>query len=94
MEAGQRKASNFPNAHYVSPMYYQGSYNCKFSFWYNMYHYKLSSSNDARLNVLFRKNGKDTALWKMATSTGDKWKQATIQLPHCPRDFRVLLLFN
>lgn len=89
MEANQRKGGNFPNAHFVSPMYYMGAYDCKFTFWYNMYHAKVSSKNDARLNILYRKNGRDTQLWTTSKSTGDKWKQAVVQLPRCPRDFRV-----
>ena len=93
MEANQRKGSNFPNAHFVSPMYYQGAYNCKFSFWYNMYHYKISVKNDAKLNLLYRRNGKDTQLWTMARTTGNKWVQATVQLPRCPQDFRVNWIF-
>ncbi|XP_057298293.1 MAM and LDL-receptor class A domain-containing protein 2-like isoform X2 [Hydractinia symbiolongicarpus] len=90
MEANQRKGGNFPNAHFVSPMYYMGAYDCKFTFWYNMYHAKVSSKNDARLNILYRKNGRDTQLWTTSQSTGDKWKQAVVQLPRCPRDFRMI----
>ena len=93
MEAGQRKSGNFPNAHYTSPLYYQGAYDCKFTFWYNMYNYKISSKNDARLNVLYRKSGKDTKIWATAQSTGNTWKQATVQLPRCPSNFRVSCVF-
>ena len=91
MEADQTKGSNFPNAHYVSPMYYNGAYKCSFSFWYNMYHYNVAGGNDARLNILYRKTGKDTELWSSSQSTGDAWKQATVELPPCPKNFRVFL---
>ena len=89
MEASQRKFGKFPNAHYVSPMYYQGAYNCKFTFWYNMYHYDRKFFTDVKLNLLYRRNGRDTKLWSRQLTTGDKWKQATVQLPPCPSDFRV-----
>ncbi|XP_047128245.1 MAM and LDL-receptor class A domain-containing protein 1 isoform X1 [Hydra vulgaris] len=90
MEADQSKGSNFPNAHYVSPMYYKGGYKCTFSFWYNMYHLKVTGGNDASLNILYRKSGRDTKVWQSSQSTGDQWKNATVELPPCPKNFRIV----
>ena len=89
MEASQRKGGKYPNAQLVSPMYYKGAYNCKFTFWYNMYHFDRKIYSDVRLNVFYRRNGRDTKLWSSQKSTGNKWKQATVKLPPCPSDFRV-----
>lgn len=90
MEAGQRKGGQYPNAHFVSPMYYQGAYDCKFTFWYNMYHFDRKYISDVKLNVLYKRSGRDTKIWSTQMSTGNKWKQATVQLPPCPQDFRLV----
>jgi MAM domain. len=89
MEAGQRKGGQYPNAHYVSPMYYSGAYECKFNFWYNMYHFDRKILSDVKLNLIYRKNGRDTTIWTRQLSTGNKWMKATAVLPPCPKDFRV-----
>ena len=91
MEADQFKYTRYPNAHYVSPMYYKGAYNCKFTFYYNMWHYKQALFTDVQLNVLYRRGGRDTKLWSRQATTFNKWNKAVVQLPKCPQDFRVSL---
>ena len=90
MEAGQTKSGKFPNAQYASPQYSMGAFNCKFSFWYNQWHWKYGS--DTRFRVLFLREGRETILWENSRGTRDQWKQQTLTLPTCPTDFQVMLL--
>eukprot|EP00794_Sanderia_malayensis_P017044 gene17044-18759_t len=89
LEASQWGGGVYPNAHYLSPTYIRGSRNCKLNFWYNMWHYRASS--DVQFNVLYRKSSRDTVLWSRYSTTGNAWRQASIQLPNCPTDFQIVL---
>ena len=95
VDAKQKVEETLPKAAFVSTVYHHGTYDCKFSFWYNMYHQKVIDHNDAQLRVSYRsrKYGieSDTYLWSDAKTTNIKWKQAIIQLPRCPRLFNVSL---
>ena len=57
-----------------------------------MYHEKVEDNNDAILNVLFRRSDVDTQLFTTDVSSGPKWKQAVVELPHCPIQFNVIIL--
>ena len=91
MEANEKKGS-YPTAHLVSPMYYYGAYDCWFSFYYNMWHASSINSNDAdiKLNVYYRKYGRDTLLGETRQNTDNQWQQ--FHMPSCPRDFNVSIL--
>ena len=54
-----------------------------------MYHAKVQDNNDAILNVLYRRNDVDTKLFSNEISSGPNWKQAIVELPHCPDNFVV-----
>ena len=94
MEADKSKDKKYPTAKIVSPFYYSGAYDCDFSFFYNMWNISSTAKqSDVRLNVYYRKYGKDTLLAKTQKSTGNKWVQQKVKLPHCPKDFNVCFVF-
>lgn len=87
------KEPGFPLAELISPQYNAGAYDCTFSFWYYMYHDQVKDNNDAVLNVLYKRNGLFTQLIHIAESSGKTWKNAIVQLPHCPNQFNVSLSY-
>jgi MAM domain. len=92
MEANNKKG-RYPTAHLVSPMYYNGAYDCWFSFYYNMWHASSTNTHsDLKLNVYYRKYGRDTLLGENQQSTGNQWQQFHVKLPSCPKDFNVSIL--
>ena len=95
MEADVSKKQQYPTARLISPFYFSGAYNCDFSFFYNMYNASTSAtSSDVRLNVYYRKYGRDTLLAKTNSLTLNQWKEQKVKLPHCPKDFNVCILFG
>ena len=95
MESDNSKNKKYPTGRIISPFFYNGAYNCDFTFFYNLYNISAPSSGDSglQLNVYYRKYGRDTLLAKTSQMTSNKWKEQKVTLPHCPKDFNVSLLF-
>ena len=89
MESDKGKNKIYPTAQIISPWFYHGAYDCSFTFWYNMWNQNMALKSDVRLNVYYRKYGKDTLLFRTRQLTGSQWKEQKVTLPHCPNDFSV-----
>ena len=93
MEADNSKGKKYPTGRIISPFYYSGAYNCEFTFYYNLYNISAPTTgrSGVRLNVYYRKYGRDTLLAKTEKMTSNQWQEQKTTLPHCPKDFNVSL---